>query len=203
MQQLSLFPRPSETAEDALSAVPGLLYLREFIAKSTEVSLLQHIDSASWLTALKRRVQHYGYRYDYKARRIDHSMQLGPMPPWIDALGNMLQERGVLDQPPDQAIINEYTPGQGIARHIDCEPCFGETVASLSLLSGVVMDFEQADTGELRSMWLEPRSLVVLRQDARYRWKHGIAARLTDGPGMTRGRRISMTFRTVILDARP
>jgi len=28
-------------------------------------------------------VQHYGYRYDYKARTIDHSMRLGELPQWV------------------------------------------------------------------------------------------------------------------------
>jgi alkylated DNA repair dioxygenase AlkB len=45
-----------------------------------------------------------------------------------------------------QVIINEYTPGQGIAAHIDHKGSFGPIVASLSLLSGAVMDFQSNET---------------------------------------------------------
>jgi hypothetical protein len=47
---------------------------------------------------------------------------------------------------------------------------------------------------------LDPRSLLILQQDARYRWKHGIAARKYDsyyGIKTMRSRRVSLTFRKV------
>ena len=42
---------------------------------------------------------------------------------------------------PDQVTVNEYLPGQGIAAHVDTHEAFGHTLLSLSLVSGVVMDF--------------------------------------------------------------
>jgi alkylated DNA repair dioxygenase AlkB len=45
---------------------------------------------------------------------------------------------------------------------------------------------------------LESRSLLILTCDARYKWKHGIALRKSDN-GVKRQRRISLTFRKVIL----
>lgn len=45
---------------------------------------------------------------------------------------------------------------------------------------------------------LEPRSLLILKDDARYQWKHGIAAGKSDN-GVKRQRRVSLTFRKVIL----
>lgn len=101
---------------------------------------------------------------------------------------------------PDQLIINEYLPGQGIAEHIDCEPCFGDIVASLSLGSGCTMDFTEVATEVKRSVFLPRRSLVIISEDARYKWKHGIAKRKSDmmgGQKTARGRRISITFRQV------
>lgn len=103
---------------------------------------------------------------------------------------------------PDQVIINEYLPGQGITRHIDCVPCFGESVASLSLGSQCVMEFTHAKTGEKQQQQLDPRSIVVLAGEARYDWQHSIPQRksdMWDGEKRMRGRRISLTFRTVIL----
>lgn len=41
----------------------------------------------------------------------------------------------------DQAIINEYLPGQGIAAHVDCEPCFGDEIGVVSLLDSHPMEF--------------------------------------------------------------
>ena len=53
-------------------------------------------------------------------------------------------------------------------------------------------------------VWLEQKSLVVLKGDARDEWLHGIAARKSDelnGQKHTRGRRVSLTFRNVILES--
>ena len=52
-----------------------------------------------------------------------------------------------------------------------------------------------------REIFLEPNSLLIIRDEARYDWKHGIAARKTDkynGRTYARNRRISATFRKVI-----
>jgi alkylated DNA repair dioxygenase AlkB len=96
-------------------------------------------------------------------------------------------------------IVNEYEPGQGIAAHVDCVPCFGETITSLSLASPCVMDF-MGKEGEKAPQFLEPRSLVVLSGPARYQWRHSIAPRKTDkyqGDIIPRRRRLSLTFRNV------
>lgn len=101
---------------------------------------------------------------------------------------------------PDQAIINEYMPGQGIADHMDSAPSFSEVVTSLSLGSVVVMEMKKND--QIVSILLEPRSLFVMRGAARYEWTHGIAKRKQDrydGQTFARERRLSITFRRVIL----
>lgn len=48
------------------------------------------------------------------------------------------------------------------------------------------------------SIMLEPRSLLMMFGEARYDWKHGIPARKKDD-GRLRGRRMSVTFRKVII----
>ena len=104
---------------------------------------------------------------------------------------------------PSQLIINEYQPGQGIANHVDCEPCFGETIISVSLGCNCVMDFINLKTKEKIEVMLEPRSLVIISGEARHNWTHGIATRKTDsfnGIKYERQLRISMTFRNVILN---
>jgi len=176
--------------------VPGLRLLPAFVDEVQAADLVRAIDAAPWLDDLKRRVQHYGYRYAYSARRVDVSMALGPLPEWLGPVTAMVAEVGFAAAP-DQVIINEYLPGQGISGHVDCLPCFGPTIASLSLLAGTTMTFTHPD-GARVDLWLPARSLVVLTGEARARWKHAIAGRRSDPEHGPRGRRLSLTFRTVV-----
>lgn len=52
--------------------------------------------------------------------------------------------------------VNEYLPGQGIAAHVDTHDAFGHTLLSLSLASGVVMDFRHCPGAVLRT---EPHAI--------------------------------------------
>ena len=181
-----------------IKTIPGLSYLGDWLTGSEERHLLAHIDAAPWLTSMSRRVQHYGWRYDYKARRVSATDRIGPLPGWLRTLAQRLTDTNVMAMP-DQAIVNEYRPGQGIAAHADCVPCFGPVVAMASLGSPVQMDFSGTPSDVVVPLLLEPRSLLVLADTARFNWRHGIPKRRTDPRfGVTRTRRISVTFRTVI-----
>jgi len=183
------------------AAISGLTYLPNYITAAQEADLLEAIDTQPWITELKRRVQHYGYRYDYKTRGVSQKDHLGTPPEWIQSYAAGLHQRGLFPQIPDQIIVNEYEPGQGISAHIDCVPCFGEPIASLSLGSACIMDSMHGKTGEKQSMLLEPRSLIILSGEARYQWKHAIAARKSDrlnGGLIPRMRRVSLTFRLML-----
>lgn len=185
-------------------------YIPDYISEREEESFLRRINAAEWLTDLKRQVQHYGYRYDYRARNIVDDMRIGDLPQWVASLAGRLGG-DFFGEPPQQMIVNEYQPGQGIAPHVDCEPCFGDVVVSVSLGSTCVMDLARRDAGEENrvadsgdervQLFLEPRSAVVLAGASRYHWTHGIAPRKKDvigGETFPRGRRVSLTFRTVL-----
>jgi alkylated DNA repair dioxygenase AlkB len=181
-----------------------LAYVPDYVDAAGHDALLATVDGQPWLADLQRRVQHYGYRYDYKGRKVDPALYLGPLPAWAQALALRLHQEGWFAEVPDQLIVNEYQPGQGISKHVDCVPCFGPTVASLSLGSGCVMELARGKTGDRVALFLEPRSLVVLRDEARFRWTHAVPARKTDrvnGRSLARGRRVSLTFRKVLLKA--
>jgi len=209
---LTLFPDVDDEARErletaaremnarAVGAVPGLRYAPEFLSIDEERDLLARLDACEWSGELARRVQHYGYRYEYRARRVDPDMRLGDLPPWLAELGARLHATGLLPHLPDQAIVNEYEPGQGIAAHVDCEPCFADGIASLSLGAGCIMEFTRpAEKGAI-PVYLAPRSVVVLEGEARYAWRHGIARRQKDiigGQTVPRARRVSLTFRKV------
>ena len=178
----------------------GLTYLENYISEDEADRLVQEIDAAPWRTDLKRRVQHYGYRYDYKARQARRADHLGPLPVLFQQLAERLTAEGHFQNVPDQVIVNEYQPGQGISPHIDCQPCFGETIASLSLLSACVMRFASQIHSQQTELHLQPASLLVLKGDSRHMWTHAIPSRKTDvveGQKHTRSRRISLTFRTM------
>jgi alkylated DNA repair dioxygenase AlkB len=181
--------------------VPGLHYVPSWLDESAQRNALASIDTSPWSSELRRRVQHYGHRYDYGKRASASGAP--PIPAWASALAERLNAEGFMAEPADQVIINEYEPGQGISAHVDCVPCFGPAVAAVSLGSSCVMDF-LGPGGERVGVSLGPGSLSVMTGPSRYTWKHAIAGRKSDpAPGggrVPRGRRVSITFRTVITE---
>jgi alkylated DNA repair dioxygenase AlkB len=183
--------------------LPGLTYILNYVSEQEQEQLISAIDHQVWLTDLKRRVQHYGYRYNYAARSVDLSMYIGEIPSWGQDLAERIFDDGLMPKIPDQLIVNEYQPGQGISAHIDCVSCFDPFISSLSLGSSCVMDFINPRTNEALSLFLEPRSLLVVSGESRYDWQHTIKARKSDvyeGEKRIRNRRVSLTFRNVILN---
>ena len=195
-------PRPVGAEVDP--DVPGLLYVREFITPEEEQRLTAKIDAGKWREDLKRGVQHYGWRYDYTARRVDPSMRLGALPDWADDIGRRLVAAGLLAAPPDQVIVNEYKEDQGISRHVDSAG-FADGIVTISLLESWEMVFRHQRGAQKRkvSRRLERRSAMILTRAARYNWTHEIPARKNEtdpstGKRWKRGRRISLTFRRVL-----
>ena len=201
--------QPLRSARGETSTVPdiqGLRYVTDFLSVNEQEAAIRHIDGQSWRNDLERRVQHYGWRYDYRARTVGHDMHIGPLPAWLLGIAERLHaETHLFERVPDQAIVNEYQPGQGIAMHADRQ-CFGATVATVSLGDAWRMDLRpaggKADTRV--DILLEQGSALLMTGDARWRWFHGIAKRLkerTDQGSRLRKRRLSLTFRTVLYDA--
>jgi alkylated DNA repair dioxygenase AlkB len=189
-----------EIEKETTPNISGLTYVPDFITRDEEAVLLAAIDEQSWLSDLKRRVQHYGYKYDYKARAVTEDSFIDTLPSWVEPFARTLKSDGLFQSVPDQVIVNEYLPGQGISAHVDCVPCFGQMIASLSLGSGASIQF--ARDHEKQELYLEPRSLVIFSGPARYEWTHAIPARKSDivnGFKIERKRRVSLTFRNVII----
>jgi alkylated DNA repair dioxygenase AlkB len=114
-------------------SILGLTYIDEFLTASEQEAVLSEVNNQPWLNDLKRAVQHYGYKYDYRSRRIDESMKVGPLPDFALRISEKLMDCGLIETNPDQMIVNKYEPGQGIYPHIDCVPCFGDTIVTVSL----------------------------------------------------------------------
>ena len=186
--------------EDVLN-IPGLVYMTDFLGKNEENRILRNIDQSPWSEELQRRVQHYGWRYDYNSRQIDPSMHLGALPSWARELGLRLVQLGLLVEKPDQVIVNEYRNNQGITLHTDARS-FADGIATISLIESWEMNFWCGR--DKRILRLERRSALIMHGDARYKWKHEIPKRKTEPnlPGVNprrvrRHRRLSLTFRRV------
>ncbi|KAG2425074.1 hypothetical protein HXX76_013983 [Chlamydomonas incerta] len=149
-----------------------------------------------WEVLAKRRVQHYGYRFDYLTRNVDLAKPLGPLPAWAAQLAARIGELPQVSMRMDQLTVNEYEPGVGLSPHIDTHSAFTGPIISLSLGSAAVMELRRGEAA--RPLLLPPRSLLIMGGESRYAWQHYIPHRLSDvveGESLVRGRRLSLTFR--------
>lgn len=194
----------------------GLILEADVITSEQEHTLADFVDRSSWETLIKRRVQHYGMKFDYLSLKHQAVGDNCGVPSIFWTATDGLQRDTTESY--DQLTVNEYFPGTGIAPHVETHSCFEEGFCSVSLLGGIVMDlrrkvFSDSDEEileeEIFSVYLPPRSRISFWGEARYGWKHGIASRTSDcvrGEGnderiVDRERRISLTFRTCKLSA--
>lgn len=201
---------PSATNVEFIDEVPGLIYKRNFLSPEDEDNLLNLIDKENWDTGLRRRVQHYGWKYDYKQRSIDESMRMGRLPKWAQQLAQKLVTEGFMSYIPDQVIVNEYVGKQGISKHCDQPRIFDDEVATVSLLETWDMVFRNKKDGRKVVVPLERGSVAILTDDARFKWTHEIPNRAheksLDNNGkyqiVPRVRRVSLTFRKTRIASR-
>ena len=188
-------------AATQVAGVNGLHYFPNLINPYEQQLITSTIDSQPWRSDLQRRVQHYGYVYDYRARVINSEHYLGPLPDFLQNVADrIMATTGLFDSTPVQAIVNEYQGPQGISWHYDALT-FGPAIATVSLLEDWQMEFDRnpkrdALHGE-RNALLETGSALIMTGDSRYRWRHQIPRIAQEPSGLKRGRRISLTFRTL------
>ena len=181
----------------------GLNYTPMWLRQTEQDSLLQLIDSSTWSVDLGRRTQHYGRRYNYSTGRVEGPDSAPSLPTLFNDLAERLYEERVMQQIPDQVIVNEYlvdeNTTQGIASHRDHVQDFGPVIVTLSLLEGWSMRFTREGHNYVDHL-LEPGSIAVLSGESRYEWEHSIPPRKFEREGgikTLRQRRVSVTFRTV------
>lgn len=192
LSQLRLLP-----LDEPVPDVPGLVYVPDYLSLAEQQKLLVEVDSEPWRTDWQRRRQVYGVAYSGPQA----GTSLAPLPEWLSWLVARVSADGWLQAPVVNAVINEYQPGQGIGPHRD-HFAFGPDVAAVSLGGATVLDLtssEDAATARKLSLDVQPRSLWVLRGEARSQWLHSIAPRHSDfvgGAKRPRERRVSITLRT-------
>lgn len=180
---------------DDVNGIRGLACVRDYITVAEEADLLDMIDARPWVNVQKRGAQYYGPGL-VNGRR-------GGLPGWALALSERLRYDGFTRDWFDECSVGELLPGQGIGQRLESATSYGETVIALNLGAPLVMEFRHI-SGKLRvPLLVPPRSLLVLNDAARYKWRHGVAARKVDwydGVEVRRGRHISVTFRQTLVD---
>jgi alkylated DNA repair dioxygenase AlkB len=180
------------------TALPGLFLYPDFIDETREKQLLDEIDSQIWIVDYLRRLQYYGYRNE-----LDKPYDLipfpVPMPPLMYQLSQEMVEKKIILLQPDQVIINEYVPGEGIKPHKD-RAYYENQICGVNLGSGCIMRFIRGKNEEVIDVEIPRRSVYVMQDDARKKWKHAIPPRKKDyieGNVKHRDRRVSITYRKV------
>lgn len=197
------------SVEAVVKLPPGARLICNFISAEEEKLLMAEIDGREWSETMKRRTQHYGHAYHFSAPIGRRLSKTEPVPELFKkVIWSKLTTLGLYrDKMPNQCIVNEYLPGQGISPHVDDPDAFQETICSLSMLCDYPMQFTKTGAGagaksEL-TVWLPRLSLLVLTGESRYLWRHGIASRLKDpvytggGKFVARKKRVSITVRVV------
>ena len=182
------------------TAVPGLFLYPNFIEEAVEEQLLNEIDSQIWIVDYLRRLQYYGYRNELD-KPYDLIKFPVSMPPLIEQLSQAIVKQGIVLTQPDQVIINEYVPGEGIKPHKD-RAYYENQICGVNLGSSCIMRFIRGANLEVIDVEIPRRSLYVMQNDARKKWKHGIPPRkkdVVDGHIQHRERRVSITYRKVKL----
>ncbi|KAJ9601051.1 hypothetical protein L9F63_000786 [Diploptera punctata] len=192
----------------------GLILLEDFVSNEEEKMLLEIVNYVVEMqqfvtckTLKHRKVKHYGYEFKYDTNNVDKDSPLNePLPSECNFLLDRLASRNcsILTTFPNQLTVNQYQPGQGIPPHVDTHSAFEDPILSLSLGSSVVMEFKNED-GLVIPILLRQRSLLIMSQESRYAWSHGITPRKMDIVPSTngnltiqqRGQRTSFTFRVI------
>ena len=185
-------------SHDSPQVPDGLRFLPEWISTEQERMLMNELDSCEWDTTIKRRVQHYGFQFKYSQLNVDTDAPVSDFPPLCRQLIMERPEVEIFQF--NQLTVNEYVPGVGIASHCDTHSAFTDTIAVVSLLAPITMDFISHDNARKVSVIVPARSLMLMSGESRYGWRHAIARRksdlATDGETTTpRSRRVSLTFR--------
>ena len=175
-----------------LVRINGLRYYRNFYSDSEQEELLTAIYEHPWQKILARRQQFYGevyYHTNYRNKRLQPGEKEEETPFSLDLNGllpflapkcqTFFGEQGF----PSQILVNEYLNNLGIASHFEDYNSFGPIILTLSLVSPVYMTLKKPKvrTNQCHEYWdiqkilLEPGSLLILEDEARNDYRHGIS----------------------------
>lgn len=170
------------------------MYAADFLTAAGERELLEQIRALEFREAqykewrARRRMVAFGASYDFSRNHLEPAP---PIPEFLQALrAQAAAWAGIASARVEYAIIAEYRPGTPLGWHRDV-PDF-EEVIGISLLGHAGMRFRPwPPRANQRSRWvieLDPRSIYLMRDAARWQWQHAVSP--------TKELRYSITFRT-------
>lgn len=175
----------------------GFSYHRDFLAAPEHMELLTKIRELPFRTdtfrgmTLRRTIACFGY--DYVAARRSARNPAPPLPPYLVSVRDRAAAIACVEASTlEQAIIWKYPPHVGIGWHVDHRD-YGPVICGVSLGASATLRLQRGDE-EVRQP-LANGSLYVLRDEARYIWKHKV-----DGNAFER---FSITFRSMREDGGP
>ncbi|XP_014253969.1 alpha-ketoglutarate-dependent dioxygenase alkB homolog 6 [Cimex lectularius] len=195
-----------------------ILYIPDFINEMEESYLVDKVNNApkpKWTYLSNRRLQNWG------GLPLPKGMITEPLPDWLKFYVDRVNELGVFGNniKANHVLVNEYLPGQGIMPHED-GPLFYPTIVTINCGSHTVLKFQKKRHDEDKkesekpiSMFLEPRSLIIVKDSMYQNYLHSIEEIYEDkiddsivnadlikpkkGEKVTRKTRISFTIRNV------
>jgi alkylated DNA repair dioxygenase AlkB len=137
--------RRAADAKPQFHPLPGFTIVYDVLTHAQETITLEEANKEKWNdTTYHRRMQLYGYGYGSRYGAVVASSAL---PKWSMKLVDACTAAGLPPNgAPDQVIVNEYLPGQGIGAHVD-EKAGGAFVLGVSLGSTCVMKMQHTVYG--------------------------------------------------------
>jgi alkylated DNA repair dioxygenase AlkB len=189
-----------------IHTIPGLHYIPNFLTQNEHDKALDIIKSNPFVNVVQRRQQFYGNtsetlpieQFQWILDKLYAAKILDYVPDGVFELDRSNE--------PTQLLVTEYVKNQGIGYHIEDSKYFGDVIVTLSFLNPIYISFKKEKTSEQEEkLLLEPKSMLVLKGDARYSWFHGIMRNremiLPDGKVVPRDEnylRYSITIRRVL-----
>jgi alkylated DNA repair dioxygenase AlkB len=173
---------------NGFSYYPGFLSTDERATLNSELCTLAFRQDTFRGVVMRRTIVCYGN--DYNAQRRSARASAPPIPSYLAPVRDRAAEiAGVDASTLTQAIIWKYPPKVGIGWHVDHKD-YGPVICGVSLAADALLRLRRG--GEQHRFTIEPGSLYVLRDEARYDWMHRV-----DG---NRDERCSITFRSMRYD---
>lgn len=172
----------------------GFTYAADFLSAAQEEQLLEVIGGLAFRQAqykewhARRRIVSFGGRYDFTRNELTAAP---PIPEFLLPLRAQVAEfAGVASGSVQHAMVAEYPPATPLGWHRDV-PDF-ELIIGVSMRGHARLRFRpwppRPHGRTAHAIELAPRSVYVLRDEARWQWQHAVSP--------TKQLRYSITFRT-------
>ena len=189
MNQCSLFGD-----DEVQASIPGLVYQPEFLSRGEEQELIAIIRSLPLHAAkykqyfARRRVVSFGGSYDFDTHELKPAQALDER--LLPLRARVAAWRGVAPETLVHALVAEYAPGTPLGWHRDVpdfERIYGVSLGGEATLRFRPYPYEPALPRQVAELVVQPRSIYMLADAARWGWQHCVEP--------TRALRWSVTFR--------